>query len=206
MTRPALADLRAPTSPAPANRDADLSGQLARFLRSGERTALRVLRDADLANDAVQDALSTAWRKLDTLRNSAAAEAWFARIVLRNCLRLKRRAERETSALELDPACARPDAAELLLRAEIQRRFEAALAGLGDVDRAIARLRFLEERPLAEIADAVERTTDGVKNRLRVLRPYFQRALADYGPALHATGAFKRAHIDPMRGPVAFAA
>ena len=45
-----------------------------------------VLRDADLAEDAAQDALVRAWRDLPTLRDVERFDAWLYRLVV-NCLR-----------------------------------------------------------------------------------------------------------------------
>lgn len=42
------------------------------------------------AEDAVQDALVVAWRRLKTLRDIDAFPSWLTRIVLRQCLRRKR--------------------------------------------------------------------------------------------------------------------
>jgi len=41
------------------------------------RLALTILRDADAADDAVQEAALKAWRRLDHLRSDAAARPWF---------------------------------------------------------------------------------------------------------------------------------
>lgn len=54
------------------------------------RSARSILGDAD-AEDAVQDALVTAWRKIGRLRDPAAAGAWLRRISIRRCLAAARR-------------------------------------------------------------------------------------------------------------------
>jgi RNA polymerase sigma-70 factor, ECF subfamily len=56
--------------------------------------ACRVLRDRDLADDALQRTLVTIWRELPKLREAAKFEAWSQRILLRFCqdeLRWRRR-------------------------------------------------------------------------------------------------------------------
>src|SRR6478672_1828516 len=57
-------------------------------------TAMFVLRDADLATDAVQEALIDLWRKLPTLRESDAFEAWLNKLVIRRCYAAARRTRR----------------------------------------------------------------------------------------------------------------
>lgn len=47
--------------------------------------AYRILRDADLAEDAVQEALITAWREIRTLRDADRFEPWIHRILTNEC-------------------------------------------------------------------------------------------------------------------------
>ena len=47
--------------------------------------AYRILRDAELAEDATQQALLIAWRKLPTLRDPNRFEAWTYRLVVNAC-------------------------------------------------------------------------------------------------------------------------
>ena len=47
--------------------------------------AFRILRDADLAEDAAQAALITAWRELRTLRDPDRFEPWLHRILTHEC-------------------------------------------------------------------------------------------------------------------------
>jgi RNA polymerase sigma-70 factor (ECF subfamily) len=47
--------------------------------------AYRILRDADLAEDATQQALLIAWRKLPTLREPERFDAWTYRLVVNAC-------------------------------------------------------------------------------------------------------------------------
>jgi RNA polymerase sigma-70 factor (ECF subfamily) len=47
--------------------------------------AFRILRDASLAEDAVQLALTTAWRELPSLRDRGRFEPWLHRILMNTC-------------------------------------------------------------------------------------------------------------------------
>ena len=61
---------------------ADLASGIAdRYLA----VARRILRDLDLAEDALQQALLSIWRDLPQLRDPARFEAWSYRILLRAC-------------------------------------------------------------------------------------------------------------------------
>src|SRR5262245_31434377 len=55
-----------------------------------------ILRDGDRAQDAVQDALVSAWKDLRALRDPDAWDAWLHRLTVRACYRLARRERRRT--------------------------------------------------------------------------------------------------------------
>lgn len=66
--------------------------------------AFRILRDVDLAEDAVQVALVTGWRQLRSLRDPDRFEAWLHRLLVRACYAEARRSRRRTlELLELSP-------------------------------------------------------------------------------------------------------
>lgn len=95
--------------------DAELVGQAQRGDReafdslarlTGDRCmaiAFRILRDFDLADDAVQSALVTAWRDIRTLRDPERFEAWLHRILTHQCYTEARRRRRWTEAVRLRP-------------------------------------------------------------------------------------------------------
>ncbi|HEV2004994.1 MAG TPA: sigma factor, partial [Candidatus Limnocylindrales bacterium] len=47
--------------------------------------AYRVVRDAHVAQDAVQQALLDAWRDLPSLRDAGRFEGWITRLILHSC-------------------------------------------------------------------------------------------------------------------------
>ncbi len=61
--------------------------------------ASRILRDGDLAEDAMQGALITAWRQLPTLRDPDRFEAWVRRLLVHACYAEARR-RRDRDVLE----------------------------------------------------------------------------------------------------------
>ena len=65
--------------------------------------ACRILRDADLAEDAVQAALITAWRELRTLRDPDRFEPWLHRILTNACYAEARRRRRWTADIRVLP-------------------------------------------------------------------------------------------------------
>jgi RNA polymerase sigma-70 factor (ECF subfamily) len=60
------------------------------------RTAYMVVKDRDIAEDAVQDALIQAWQHLPSLREARALRSWLMRIVVNQCISFKRRLARST--------------------------------------------------------------------------------------------------------------
>jgi RNA polymerase sigma-70 factor (ECF subfamily) len=65
--------------------------------------ATRILRDADLAEDALQGALVTAWRQLPTLRDPARFEAWARRLLVHSCYAEARRRRSWTTNVRVLP-------------------------------------------------------------------------------------------------------
>ena len=85
-----------------------------------------VVRDADLAEDAVQEALVRCWRDLPTLRDDSRFDSWLRRLLMNAITDEFRRAGRQQTAirvLRLDPTTG--DAAdEVATRDQLTRGFE----------------------------------------------------------------------------------
>jgi len=79
------------------------------------RTARLVLRDDDLAADAVQDALISAWLHIRAVREPERFEAWLRRLLIRACYAQRDRARRHR-VIELHV-----DEAELVTRLSARR-------------------------------------------------------------------------------------
>jgi RNA polymerase sigma-70 factor (ECF subfamily) len=65
--------------------------------------AFRILRDFDLADDAVQAALVTAWREIRALRDPDRFEPWLHRILTHACYAEARRRRRWDAGIRLLP-------------------------------------------------------------------------------------------------------
>jgi RNA polymerase sigma-70 factor, ECF subfamily len=124
------------------------------------------------AEDAVQDGLLVAWRKLATLRDPEALPAWLTRIVVRVCLRRTRR------RWQLLPIEAAPEPA---VAADDRRGLdvERLLRALAPRQRAVMHLTVVEEMSDGEISRALGITPGSVRSHRRRARQRLQQALED---------------------------
>jgi RNA polymerase sigma-70 factor, ECF subfamily len=141
-----------PAREQPADERDLLLGRLASAAgRRGYAIARDLLRDPDEAEDAVQEALARACASLDRLRDPAAAEAWFCRIVTNVCLRtLRRRRLRRVlfgDGTGPEPVAPAPDAS----RGDVARLMQA-LDRLPGKQKAALVLRFGHELSIPEVA------------------------------------------------------
>ena len=138
--------------------------------------------DAD-ARDATQEAFVSAWRELPRLRDPDTFDAWLRRILVNAC-RTQLRGRRRVHEISLDvtvdhrdPGPTIPDRVgdtDLLARA-----FERL-----DADkRSILVLHYLDQDPVARIADALGVPLGTAKWRLSEARAALNRALAAEGEA-----------------------
>jgi RNA polymerase sigma-70 factor (ECF subfamily) len=146
------------------------------------RLAVRMLGRAGDAEDVVQEAFVTAWRRLSELRSGAAFESWLYQITTNRCLNVLR--ARKPIA-ELDPEtapgrseCQPEQAAEISGELAALR---AALTTLTPAQRACWLLREAHGRSYEEIAVIVGTTsTTAVRGRIararaqlaEVMRPW----------------------------------
>ena len=123
--------------------------------------AARILaRTAPDAADAVQDALLSAWRGLDALRDPDAFPAWSRRHVVRAATRIARRPH--VVELDLSGAFAPDDLERTVERRQLGRAFER----LDDKDRLLLTLHHFWGLPIAETADHLGIPDGTVKSRI----------------------------------------
>jgi len=88
--------------------------------------AVRILRDADQAEDAVQAALIVAWREIRTLRDPERFEPWLHRILTNECYAEARRRRRWSAGVRVIPVAEQAGAGDILTiddRDQLERAF-----------------------------------------------------------------------------------
>lgn len=135
-----------------------------------------ILRDADLAQDATQDALVRAWRDLPTLRDVERFDAWLHRLVVRSCAdigRHRRRWRTEITILPNEPA--EPDRAGALADRD---QLERGLRRLTTAQQTVLVLHFYLDLAPQELAEALDIPVGTAKSRLHYAIEALRAALA----------------------------
>ena len=167
-----LAELDEPTLVVRAQEgDASAFEELARrHQRALYRLAARVLGDPVEAEDALQEALVDAWRRIGRFRTDASFGTWMYRVVTNRCTSSLRR-RRAIPVDRIDDRTAAPDSPER------SAELDAGLAELGravrelpDEQRVCWVLRELEGLGYAEIAQITGAGQDAVRGRIHRAR------------------------------------
>lgn len=141
------------------------------------RLALRLTRDADFAEDCVQDAFVRAFANLHTFRGDAALGTWLYRVTLSvtlNAMRKRSRWWRRTAEIgDADAVAADTREAD----PELRDRLHAAIDALPEIYRTIVVLHDIEDRTHAEIAEALGIPVGTCKARLSVARTKLRATL-----------------------------
>lgn len=127
--------------------------------------AQRILRDPGLAEDALQNALVLAWRRIPKLRDPDRFEAWIHRILVHACYDESQRARHRTANIRVMPisGLSTPDdSAAIADRDELERAFRL----LTIEQRAVFVLHHYLGLPLVEIAELLEIPAGTARSRL----------------------------------------
>ena len=143
--------------------------------------ACRILEDRHLAEDAVQESLTSAYRSFGQFRGDN-LRGWLMRIVTNSC-RDMLRASRSRPSVPLDPVAADPDSEERSLaaanllsneespegfaeRSELRRTIEAGLAALPEERKMAIMLVDVEGFSYEEAATALGCSVGTIKSRI----------------------------------------
>ena len=147
------------------------------------RASRRILRDDDLADDAIQETLLTFWTRDEPPANP---RAWLLRAVTLRSLHLarsgRRRREHERRASQVRAESSeRDDPARSLDHADLERAIREALGQVPESSRAVFALAAFEDLDYAAISTTLRIPIGTVRSRLNRTRRLIREAL---GPAI----------------------
>jgi RNA polymerase sigma-70 factor, ECF subfamily len=152
-----------------------------------DQAARLILRDPELARDAVQEGLIRAWRDLPKLRDPDRFDAWLHRLTVNSCLDQARRRRRRVSEVELTPIHA-PFTSDTTRAHADRDEVDRVLRQLDERGRAIVVLHYYVGMPLTEVAATLAIPIGTVKSRLH-------RALTEMRVAIDAEPAVVSAPV-----------
>jgi RNA polymerase sigma-70 factor (ECF subfamily) len=146
--------------------DHDAFATLARAAIARLDAAARlILRDRELARDAVQEALIRAWRDLPGLRDPERFDAWLYRLTVHACLDAARRRKRRVIEVELTPF-ASPHVGDATSSVADRELLDTALRRLEPEWRAVVVMHYYLGMPLPDVAAELGIPLGTAKSRL----------------------------------------
>ncbi len=135
------------------------------------RLAAAIIGDCGLAQDAAQEACVIVHRKIRSLRNADAFDAWLYRIVIRESARARRRHEITAAPMY-----------ELGSKSEVATTIDVwrALADLSPALRDVTVLFYFDDLKSDEIAAILRIPHPTVRTRLARAREHLRHLLGDY--------------------------
>ncbi len=158
-----VAILQTPGAPTQADFHAAISSRSDRWFAA----CLKITRNRALAEDAVQDALLSAWNKRHQFDRSARLDTWIHRIAVNAALQLLRKqrpAAFEPLEADVEDESDMPEAAQS--EHEFGKTLSAAMTQLSEFERICFVLKHLEQWRLKEIAEEVGSDIGAVKQAI----------------------------------------
>ncbi|MFC5401324.1 RNA polymerase sigma factor [Cohnella soli] len=146
------------------------------------RYCLRLLVNAQDAEDAAQDIFIKAFESIRHYRRMISFSSWLYTIAYRHCLNLLRKRKYQ---LQLLPRLLRTDAAAESPEQSLDNRLfspalTAALAALSPEDRSLLILHIFEERTYAEISEITGQKPDALKKRVSRMKEKARSLIRDW--------------------------
>lgn len=153
------------------------------------RSAFRILRHQQDAEDAVQRSFQRAFISLSGFREDSTFSTWITRVAINEALMLLRQRRTHSSICqaqnddgnevwELGPADERPTPEQVLAQKELRDLVTWAISRLGANLQSVVLLRELQELTSAETARRLGLTISAVKARIFHARRHLRRHLA----------------------------
>jgi len=163
-----------------------------------QKTAVSILRDADEAEDEVQNAWLRAWRHIGGFAGESKFSTWMTRIVMNQCL-MRLRQSRRAAFVYLDAELAGMDGVglevtdqaqtpeEALWEREVTELVQREIRRIPPLLRRALELREVKQLPMPEVAGELGISVAATKSRLlrarHELRARLERCCGPIGPA-----------------------
>jgi RNA polymerase sigma-70 factor, ECF subfamily len=152
----------------------DFDGIVARHQKQIYRILLHIVRDADIADTLTQECFLRAFKMRGSFRGESSLSTWLMRIAInlaRDQIRNRRWAfwrklERPERMDAIRTADTRQSQEQTLMKRESVDAIRSAVEKLPDRQRAVFLLRYVEDMPLEEIAEAMGLKLGTVKSHL----------------------------------------
>ena len=169
-----------------------------RYGRATYGLALRVLRDRQLAEDAVHDAFLDVWRTAGRIGAGYDVRAWIMVVAHRRAVDLVRREERRRRLpVEPAPACVGSD--ELVEERHAARRVRSALGRLPGYQRRLLELAYYGGFTQRQLAEQLGLPLGTVKSRMSAGLAHLRELLKDETLVARSRADVDRRH-EPTRG------
>jgi RNA polymerase sigma-70 factor, ECF subfamily len=167
--------------------DHDAFAELVRGAIGRLDTAARlILRDPELARDAVQEGLIRAWRDMRKLRDPDSFDAWVHRLTVNACIDQLRRRRRRPIEIEIT-ALHTPSVPDTSGRLADRDLVDGILRRLDEHGRAIVVLHYYLGMPLNEVGRSLGIPTGTVKSRLHRALGEMRSGMPEATPVLQST-------------------
>ena len=151
------------------------------------RSVWRIVRDPQDADDAFQEALTTVWKRLDRIRRHPNPHALILRICINSAYDVIRRRVRHQRREQLEPVPETlpdpsPSAAERISGREKRADIFQAISRLPRKQAQAVLMRFVEELPYSQIAQALGCRKVTARKHIARARTRLSRELAHLAP------------------------
>ena len=154
------------------------------------RTAWSILKDRSEAEEAVQDGYMKAFDAIESFAGRSSLSTWLTRIVVNEALSRRSRAQKRSRLLNQESVLVLEEYREklmagsvtqspekVLMRRQIAKLLEAAIARLPDTFRPVFVLREIEGLSVEDTAETLQIPEETVKTRLHRARRRLQKEL-----------------------------
>jgi RNA polymerase sigma factor (sigma-70 family) len=142
--------------------------------------AIKILRDADEANDIAQDSFIKAYRQIDKFEGKSKFSTWLYTITYRTAVtRLNdKRVETVSMDLEVDEiANDLPDQFDQLQAKQVKHYVKKAIESLPPIDATLVTLYYINDLPIKEIEEITGMSNPNIKIKLFRARKVLEHKL-----------------------------